>query len=447
MRQGAGGFGVIRGTLRFLFRRIVGIYFREIAVAGDAPTAETAGRLFAANHVNGLVDPILVLTQAACPISPVAKSTLWKIPGLVWLLDAADAVPIVRRRDDPNKNTKDNDEIFDRVAGHLADGGNILIFPEGTSHNEPHLLELRSGAGRMLARAFERSKDVTFQAVALEFDRRDVFRSRVVVLFGPPRRVADLHGTSDLSAQIKETLRADLSELLIQGATWEERVLVVRVAEMFANDAAAASMSEVSRAGRKIAQVRRLLATASPEVVSHLEERVRSYFAMLEDADERDEEVARIVRGNASTRAWTPNLAAAVRFLTLPLAAFALAAYWLPYQVPRLVTRRLSSDPDVASTYKLGVGLLVFPLWAVAGVVASFAALSPSWAALAAAGLVAGPFAALPWLDRWDRAGAHVTLVGSIEDRRERLSHLAEARRSLMGELENVRAAAEAGLP
>src|SRR3954462_8374215 len=97
------GFGSVRSALLFLFRRVVGIYFSDVEIAGDVPQPDTGGRIFAANHGNGLVDPILVLTQAPCPISPVAKSTLWKIPGLTWLLDAADAVPIVRKRDDPNK--------------------------------------------------------------------------------------------------------------------------------------------------------------------------------------------------------------------------------------------------------------------------------------------------------------------------------------------------------
>src|SRR5438132_6048169 len=123
-----------RAILRF-FKGISAIYFRETEVVGEIPSKETRGRIFAANHVNGLVDPILVLTNAPCPASPVAKSTLWKVPVLKWLLDAVDAVPVVRRRDDPNKPAEANDEIFERVAAHLSGGGNVLIFPEGTSHN------------------------------------------------------------------------------------------------------------------------------------------------------------------------------------------------------------------------------------------------------------------------------------------------------------------------
>ena len=127
----------VRSALLLLFRRIARIYFREIEVAGDVPDPSTGGRLFAANHVNGLVDPILVLTQAPCRISPVAKSTLWKIPGLQWLLETAEAVPIVRRRDVPGKSEGDNEAVFVRVATHLVTGGNILISPRGRATTSP----------------------------------------------------------------------------------------------------------------------------------------------------------------------------------------------------------------------------------------------------------------------------------------------------------------------
>jgi 1-acyl-sn-glycerol-3-phosphate acyltransferase len=126
-----------RKVLTWFFRRTLGIYFREIEIAGNLPPVETHGRVFVSNHNNLLLDPLLVLTTARCVISPVAKSTLWNKPALRWLMEQAAAVPIVRRRDDPGKQAGVNDEVFDKVASALGDGGNILIFPEGTSHNEP----------------------------------------------------------------------------------------------------------------------------------------------------------------------------------------------------------------------------------------------------------------------------------------------------------------------
>ncbi len=158
---GAPGFS-LRGALVGAFRNVMRLYFRRIERVGHAPTADTHSRVFVSNHNNGLIDPILVITDAACEISPIAKSTLWSVPGLKWLLDHAGAVPIVRRKDAPDKDASANAEVFARIATHLARGGNILIFPEGTSHSEPQLAPLRSGAARMLeaAQAVGRRCDV-----------------------------------------------------------------------------------------------------------------------------------------------------------------------------------------------------------------------------------------------------------------------------------------------
>lgn len=436
----------VRSALLLLFRRIARIYFREIEVAGDVPEASTHGRLFAANHVNGLVDPILVLTQAPCAISPVAKSTLWQIPGLKWLLETADAVPIVRRRDVPDKSESDNEAVFTRVASHLDRGGNILIFPEGTSHNEPKLLPLRSGAGRMLARARTESGNdrLTFQAVALEFDERDVFRSRALVLFGPVRRVADCLG-ADLAKEITEVIREDLSELLVEGSTWEERILVVRVAEMFAKDAHDTSLTHLNQIGRRIERARRILAEAAPGDVQAIEERLRAYLGRLEAEETSDDLVARVARGESSDVDADRVARAGAMIATLPLAVLAVVLYWLPYQLPRFITKRLKGDPDVASTYKLGVGLVVYPLWAALLVAVAFVKLPIEAAAAAAAAALAAPFAALPWLDRWDRLAARADQLAPSEQRRERLAALAAERTSLMQALDALRERAEVG--
>lgn len=438
----------VRSALLVLFRRIARIYFREIEVAGEVPHPGTGGRLFAANHVNGLVDPILVLTQAPCRISPVAKSTLWKIPGLQWLLETAEAVPIVRRRDVPGKSEGDNEAVFARVAKHLVTGGNILIFPEGTSHNEPHLLALRSGAGRMLSRAGAEAPDaeLTFQAVALEFDERDVFRSRSLVLFGPVRRVADMPG-EDLAQEITDVIRKDLSELLVEGATWEERILVVRLAEMFAKDGGDTSLEHVNQLGRRITQARHALAGSSPADVHAMEARIRAYLERVEREETSDDVVSRVARGTLSPALEQDRIArAATAVVTLPLALIATVVYWLPYQLPRFVTRKLKGDPDVASTYKLGVGLVVFPVWASAAIALVLLVLpSIELALVATAVLLASPFAALAWLDRWDRLAVRSSnLLAPSEERRERLVALAAERTTLMRDLDTLRERAEA---
>ena len=388
---------VLRRAVLSVFRRVIRVYFRDVEVVG-APGPDARGRIFGANHVNGIVDPLVVLTSVGCDIAPVAKSTLWKVPGLRWLLDVADAVPVVRKRDDPSLPRGSNDDVFDRVATHLDAGGNILIFPEGTSHNEPHLIGLKSGAGRMLARAREKgASGLSFQAVALEFDARDEFRSRALVVFGPVRSVDELAASSDdLPHAITDVLFADLSELVVEGESWADRVLIARVAEMLTHEAGTVSLAEWNAIGRRVEAARRALAEERA-LYDEVERAVSSYYAALDASGLSDDRV----RSGAGPAGTSSPLVLA---LLAPLALVGAVLYAIPYRLPRIATALAKGETDVVSTYKLGIGLVVFPLWLALLVALGFVFL-PSPSSLAAAVVaVASPLAALPWLDRFDRS-------------------------------------------
>jgi len=425
-----------RDVLLAVFRRIVSIYFREIEVVG-APPPETKSRLFAANHVNALIDPILVLTSAPFPIAPVAKSTLWKIPVLRWLLGVADAVPVVRKRDDPTKVAGSNDEVFDKVAAHFARGGNVLIFPEGTSHNEPHVLAPKTGPGRMLARAQALgTRDVTFQAVALEFDARDKFRSRALLVFGPVRSVdaLSLEGEA-LIAKITETIADDLSELVVEGTTWDDRILITRVAEMLAHEDGDRSLAKWNSIGRQVEAARKTLGDQNHSLYRDVAGAVSDYYRLLGETGVTEEQVA---RGGVQL---DPRrvLRGTLLVLVLPLALVGGVAYFVPYQVPKLASRLAKGDVDEISTLKLGLGLAVHPIWMAILIALSFVFLRFPLSLAAAAIAMSAPFAALAWLDRFDRLRSAWAVL-PMRGGNARLATLREARTRALERIQSARA-------
>ncbi|NOU28894.1 MAG: hypothetical protein HOO96_13400 [Polyangiaceae bacterium] len=419
--------GPVKRALRVFFSRVMRVYFRDIEVTGAPPEARTGGRIFVANHVNGLVDPVLVLTMCACPISPIAKSTLWNIPGLRWLLDSAGAVPIVRKRDNPGKSDKDNDAVFEKVAEHLGRGGNVLIFPEGTSHNEPKILPLKSGAARMLARArASGATGLSFQAVGLEFDARDTFRSRVLVVYGPVRPLDELGLEGDaLVSAVVTKMREDLDDVLITADSWDGRILTARVATMFANDAGDASLEGWSAIGRRVETARDLLENEDPAAVRAVKDAVREYYARLAVAHTSDEIVSGAAKATERSRA---------HLALLPLAFVGVLLFIVPYRIPRAVAALAKGSPDVASTYKLGAGLVAYPLW-LALLVASALYFAPApWSFALVALVVVTPFAALSWLDRQDR----VRSLGQLPSR-EVMESLQRERAAVMASLVTAR--------
>src|SRR5689334_4349912 len=75
-------FGI---ALRLFFRRI------ETVNADVVPSG--TGVIFVLNHPNGLVDPALVFVALPRKISFLAKSTLFRMPVISFLLKTVEALP------------------------------------------------------------------------------------------------------------------------------------------------------------------------------------------------------------------------------------------------------------------------------------------------------------------------------------------------------------------
>ena len=82
-----------------LARLLVHVFFRRIETLGAERVPAEGPLLVVANHHNSLVDPALVLARLPRAPSFLAKSTLWRMPGLRILLDGAGSIPIYRRQD------------------------------------------------------------------------------------------------------------------------------------------------------------------------------------------------------------------------------------------------------------------------------------------------------------------------------------------------------------
>lgn len=402
---------MVRAVVLALFRVLGGIYFRDIEVIG-APPEGTRGRLFAANHVNGLIDPILVVTSVPFPIAPVAKAPLFRVPVLRALLRIAEAVPVVRKQDEPGAPAGTNEAVFDKVAEHFGRGGNLLIFPEGVSHDEPQLVPIKTGPARMLARAHARgTRGLTFQPIALEFDARDTFRSRALVLFGPVRSVDELGGDV---GRMTAVLREDLSDLVVEGRTWPERRLIARVAEMLAHEAGDRSLAAWNEIGRQVESARSVLSDPHDPRYRRVEEAVSSYYDLLQRTGAREDHVV------ADVPARPGRALRALGLLSiLPLAILGFMLYALPYQVPRLAKRLAGREQDVVSTYKLGLGLAVYVVWMLGLSITAFALLDVPRAAVAVVLVVLSALAALIWLDRSELLSARWSAAQNREALRD----------------------------
>lgn len=218
--------------MRRLARLLVRVFFRSVEIRGDTPALTAASRqptVVVANHTNGLVDALLLMSSIGRFPRFLAKSTLFRIPLLWPFLRLAGAIPVFRSID--GQPTTRNTATF-RASRHLLElGGLVALFPEGISHDESTLQELRTGAARIaLESAFDDGvAGVVTLTVGLTYDAKARFRSRALVRIGPEMPVASWRSAyQDDAHAAARALTADLARRLVELSPSYARHLALR---------------------------------------------------------------------------------------------------------------------------------------------------------------------------------------------------------------------------
>ncbi len=422
--------------LTWFLRLVTRVFFRQVEVVGLENVPAAGPVLFAGNHPNSLIDPILIITTCGRKVHFAAKDTLFKGRIMRAVLRGLGAVPLARKTEqdggaaraeaaaeglparDAGERARVNDAAFEHMFGVLEAGGTIGIFPEGLSHDTSQLARLKTGAARLaLGAAARAGTPIAIVPCGLTFIHPRRFRSRVLVQYGPAIDVpADPAGAAEAEAvkALTDEIAAALRRLTINAPDWDTVRALDAVRRLY--QPPEISIEERVELSRRFNTYYGALAS-DPRVIE-LMARVHGYQRRLDELGVTDRELARDL-GKLEIGARM------VRHL-------ALVAWWLPLSVPgaplhlptvvfaRIAGPRLTPRKDVIATTKMLVGmLLVLASYAAAvGVIGWRAGLG--WALLAAAVLPLSGLATLRVLDRLHlvrRAGG--VLLRRLRFRRE----------------------------
>lgn len=446
----------VQRFLIWLNRVALGAFFQRVEVEGreNVPAEGSGPLVVVANHVNGLIDPMLVL--GSTPLFPrfLGKSTLWDIKPLRPILEGAKVIPVYRRQD-KGVDTSRNREAFAASRRVLTEGGVICLFPEGKSHNRPTLAPLKTGAARMALEAEGEAlaeggtpAGVRFLPIGLSFDAKEKFRSRALVEIGEPFSALEAAGIeseeelAELAARVgregdsgdgtdagapREAVVAltgaidgALQAVTLNFDTWEEARLLRRAAEIWRHPARdvprRGSLAESAPLLRAFSQGYRVLKEEHPEEVRRTAEAVRLYDRLLTTAGLRDRHVA-------STYP-LPPVAGFLRhslanlLVRLPLAVVGTVLNAVPYFVVKLIGKRVKGS-DQKATWKVFPALLAYPVTWIAESAAAGWWLAATTGAPWAGWLLALAVLLLAPLSGWEALLFH--------DRRSRLAHEVKA--------------------
>lgn len=214
---------------RWFARGLVRFYYPRIEIEGAERLPSAGPVLLIANHPNSLIDPVLLGVVARRPVRLLAKAPLFEVPVFGAALRAAGMIPAYRGADDP-KAVKRNLDSLAAAGRALAERDAVVgIFPEGKTHDALRLAQVKSGAARLALQAVAAgAKNLRVVSVALNYERKEKFRSAVWIRLGEPVDASAWlaeHGGDEhaamraLTPELDRRLRRDLVDL--DDPAWE----------------------------------------------------------------------------------------------------------------------------------------------------------------------------------------------------------------------------------
>jgi 1-acyl-sn-glycerol-3-phosphate acyltransferase len=351
----------LRKFLTPFLRLIANIFFRRIEIIGweKVPAGPV---IFAVNHPNGLIDPLFLLCFTPRPVSFLAKAPIFKMPLIGWFARGIDSIPVYRTQD--NYSTSQNRETFAAARALLVHGGAIAIFPEGTTHSEPRLKELKTGAARIaLGCGAAECPDIVIVPTAIFYTAKQSFRSNALVYFGDGIPVApvpvDASGEPprDAVEALTDRIESALNDLTLQADSREALDLIGR-AERFISLGRAGLPEQLALRKRFIAGFTRLR-ERDPARLAHLQSRFEQFEAELGDANLEPETLPPpTVRGSVKTLT--------TLLITLPLALIGAIVHYPTYRLIRFLATRLTKEEELVATIKAVGGIVLYPLTYIA---------------------------------------------------------------------------------
>jgi 1-acyl-sn-glycerol-3-phosphate acyltransferase len=385
MREGPSGYRSITSFVRFLLER----WFRRVEVTGLDHLPTEGGGILVSWHPNGLLDPGLIVSMFPGQVVFGARHGLFRWPVLGAAMRSAGAVPIYRGIDATGMSAQErraqNARSLDALAEAVAEGLFSCLFPEGDSHDAPHVLELKTGVARLYERARELtppgSPDPVIIPVGLHYDDKDSFRSHALVAFHPPLSLPtsfDDLGDDDQARYeaLTDRIEEELKEVVHATETWELHYLMHRARKIVRAERArrageATRRPTMSERALGLAEIWRAYyagLAAHPEEVGLLHARLLDYDADLRSLGLDDHELDRSPDQARPGRVIGLVTQLVLVFVLLPpLLVFGLVVN-LPAAIALWIASKVFADrrKDEA-TIKLLLGTLLLPAsWALA---------------------------------------------------------------------------------
>lgn len=434
---------VTRWLVHAVFSIALRLFFRRIETSHEERVPMSGAVIFVINHPNGLIDPALIFCSLPRRISFLAKSTLFRLPVISFMLRTVEALPLYRRVD-AGEDMSQNLRTFEACHKLLRQGRCIALFPEGLSHNATKLMPIKTGAARialgaisLAANTDEGAKfDLKIVPVGLYYTSKTSFRSEALIRYGEEMAVEpvtlDENGEPPREAvrELSKRIEAALHEVTLNVESDEALEEVSKAEQLFSSIYESINMrqtlSEEFDLRRRFASELR-----ASRAGDELRERILSYEAELATLGITHENLSLIMHSR-----WYVFrhflLKSMLLMILLPLAVVGAVLHFPAYFFSNALAQayREHGVDDIVSTVKILAAIVLMPLTWLAVALLAFIFWGWRISLLALPSVIVCGYVAMRFVEEVvDMSGWYKALLALVRRRRLFLRLLLERRR------------------
>jgi glycerol-3-phosphate O-acyltransferase / dihydroxyacetone phosphate acyltransferase len=369
---------VTRRLVHAVFSVALRLFFYRIQISNDQIVPRHGPLIFVLNHPNGLIDPALVFCALPRRISFLAKSTLFGLPVLGWLLRVVEALPLYRRID-ALSDVANNQRTFAACHDLLQQGRCIALFPEGISHRAPSLQPIKTGAARIALGALSISspdhaplETLLIMPVGLYYTSRTPFRGEALLQFGAPLEITapeieeDGEPNREQVRVLTDRIAEALQKVTLNFADVEEQDAVAKAETIVSSTSRTLrlqrSLLHEFRTRAQLTLDRRLQKLHMPERVRQLEARLQTYEQSLSALQLRPDHLQ--ISRQARRAWWSLAWRAGLLILLFPVAWIGLMLHAPAYLICEVLASffRTHGPDEGRSTVKILAAIALMPL-------------------------------------------------------------------------------------
>lgn len=358
--------------LKLLITLGIRVFFRSVKWADikNFPN-DKSPLLLVANHPGTFMDPLVIASGITRPLFFLAKAEVFKSAVAKWLLPKFNMIPVYRKQDDESLMHK-NEETFEKCFDHLSAKGAILIFPEGISITERKLRKIKTGAARIAIGAESRNNfelGIKIIPIGINYSHEIKFQSNLFVKVGEVIEVKNykelyVKDKFEAAEKLTEEIRARLEKLIIAVKDDETENLVKRIELIFKNKILAETGASPYAAEQdfdvtqKIARAVEYYNDKDPQRITKIKDEVERYFSALDRLKISDRWIENFSEGGSLL--FKTLLTIIYMVAGFPVYVFGVVNNYLPYKIPYVISRKVSSRPEFWGAISMASGILTF---------------------------------------------------------------------------------------